>query len=126
MTVPKQDMGPQGNPCRRTTRFTVHSDSRYADTNQYGDTFGGWLLGQMDIAGGIFAAGLAKGRTATVAVDRNDVPQSRVRRRRHVARKAKGDGRKVRGVNDLRGRGPIIYTIKPSQQSYPVRLQGMV
>jgi hypothetical protein len=60
-----------------------------ADTNQYGDTFGGWLLGQMDIAGGIFAAGLAKGRTATVAVDRNDVPQSRVRRRRHVARKRK-------------------------------------
>jgi acyl-CoA thioesterase YciA len=60
-----------------------------ADTNQYGDIFGGWLLGQMDIAGGIFAASLAKGRTATVAVDRNDVPQSRVRRRRHVARKRK-------------------------------------
>ncbi|TMJ79210.1 MAG: acyl-CoA thioesterase, partial [Alphaproteobacteria bacterium] len=36
-----------------------------ADTNQYGDIFGGWLLGQMDIAGGIFAAGIAKGRTAT-------------------------------------------------------------
>ena len=29
----------------------------------------GWLLGQMDIAGGIFAAALARGRTATVAVD---------------------------------------------------------
>src|SRR5882724_4271608 len=40
-----------------------------ADTNQYGDIFGGWLLGQMDIAGGIFAACIAKGRTATVAVD---------------------------------------------------------
>ena len=40
-----------------------------ADTNQYGDIFGGWLLGQMDIAGGIFAAALARGRTATVAVD---------------------------------------------------------
>ena len=40
-----------------------------ADTNQYGDIFGGWLLGQMDIAGGIFAAGIAKGRTATVAVE---------------------------------------------------------
>jgi acyl-CoA thioesterase YciA len=40
-----------------------------ADTNQYGDIFGGWLLGQMDIAGGIFAATIAKGRTATVAVD---------------------------------------------------------
>jgi acyl-CoA thioesterase YciA len=40
-----------------------------ADTNQYGDIFGGWLLGQMDIAGGIFAAAISRGRTATVAVD---------------------------------------------------------
>src|SRR5216684_5909225 len=27
-----------------------------ADTNQNGDIFGGWLLGQMDIGGGIFAS----------------------------------------------------------------------
>ena len=40
-----------------------------ADTNQYGDIFGGWLLGQMDIAGGIFASTMAHGRTATIAVD---------------------------------------------------------
>lgn len=40
-----------------------------ADTNQYGDIFGGWLLGQMDIAGGIFAAAMTRGRTATIAVD---------------------------------------------------------
>jgi acyl-CoA thioesterase YciA len=40
-----------------------------ADTNQYGDIFGGWLLGQMDIAGGIFASTTARGRTVTVAVD---------------------------------------------------------
>ncbi|SRR5437016_531975 len=40
-----------------------------ADTNQYGDIFGGWVLGQMDIAGGIFAASMAKSRTVTVAVD---------------------------------------------------------
>ena len=33
------------------------------DTNQYGDIFGGWLLGQMDIAGGIFAAGYATSPT---------------------------------------------------------------
>ena len=39
------------------------------DTNQYGDIFGGWLLGQMDIAGGVFASQIANGRTATVAVD---------------------------------------------------------
>jgi acyl-CoA thioesterase YciA len=40
-----------------------------ADTNQYGDIFGGWLLGQMDIAGGIFASKTAGGRCATVAID---------------------------------------------------------
>jgi acyl-CoA thioesterase YciA len=40
-----------------------------ADTNPNGDIFGGWLLGQMDIAGGIFAASVAQGRTATIAVD---------------------------------------------------------
>jgi acyl-CoA thioesterase YciA len=39
------------------------------DTNQYGDIFEGWRLGQMANAGGTFAAGIAKGRTATVAVD---------------------------------------------------------
>ena len=40
-----------------------------ADTNHNGDIFGGWLLGEMDVAGGIFAHTLAKGRTVTVAVD---------------------------------------------------------
>jgi acyl-CoA thioesterase YciA len=40
-----------------------------ADTNQNGDIFGGWLLGQMDIGGGIFASKIAKSRTVTVAID---------------------------------------------------------
>ena len=40
-----------------------------ADTNQNGDIFGGWLLSQMDIAGGIFASKLAKLRTVTVAIE---------------------------------------------------------
>lgn len=40
-----------------------------ADTNQNGDIFGGWVLGQMDIAGGIFASKLAQGRTVTVAIN---------------------------------------------------------
>src|SRR5262249_24080166 len=39
-----------------------------ADTNQHGDIFGGWLLGEMDIAGGVFAHTLTEGRTGTVAV----------------------------------------------------------
>jgi len=40
-----------------------------ADTNPSGHIFGGWVLGQMDIAGGIHAAGQSGGRTVTVAVD---------------------------------------------------------
>ena len=40
-----------------------------ADVNQNGDIFGGWVLGQMDIAGGIYASKRAAGRVATVAVD---------------------------------------------------------
>src|SRR3954467_10180477 len=40
-----------------------------ADTNQNGDIFGGWLLSQMDLGGGIFASKLAQTRTVTVAID---------------------------------------------------------
>ena len=40
-----------------------------ADTNQNGDIFGGWLLSQMDIGGGIFASKIAKSRTVTVAIE---------------------------------------------------------
>ncbi|MCW9034047.1 MAG: acyl-CoA thioesterase [Rhodospirillales bacterium] len=39
-----------------------------ADTNPSGDVFGGWLMSQMDVAGGIAADKRAKGRVATVAV----------------------------------------------------------
>ena len=38
------------------------------DTNANGDIFGGWLLAQMDIAGGVAASGRAKGRTATIGI----------------------------------------------------------
>ncbi|MCB1724118.1 MAG: acyl-CoA thioesterase [Gammaproteobacteria bacterium] len=39
-----------------------------ADTNAYGDIFGGWLMSQIDIAGSIVAIRRAAGRVATVAV----------------------------------------------------------
>ena len=39
-----------------------------ADANPAGDIFGGWVLSQMDIAGGIAAGRRAQGRVATVAV----------------------------------------------------------
>jgi acyl-CoA thioesterase YciA len=40
-----------------------------ADVNSYGDIFGGWVMSQVDIAGAIPAAALARGRVATVAVN---------------------------------------------------------
>src|SRR5690606_17899243 len=39
-----------------------------SDLNGNGDVFGGWVLAQMDIAGGILAARRARGRVATVAI----------------------------------------------------------
>jgi len=36
--------------------------------NGNGDIFGGWVLSQMDIAGGSMAARVARGRVATVAI----------------------------------------------------------
>jgi acyl-CoA thioesterase YciA len=40
-----------------------------ADTNQNGDIFGGWLLSQMDIAGGIFVGKSFRLRSVTVAIE---------------------------------------------------------
>lgn len=53
---------PDGELSIRTLAFP-------ADTNPAGDIFGGWVLSQMDIAGGIMAKKKANGRTVTVAVD---------------------------------------------------------
>ena len=39
-----------------------------ANLNAGGNIFGGWLLSQMDIAGGITASDRARGRVATVAI----------------------------------------------------------
>jgi acyl-CoA thioesterase YciA len=39
-----------------------------ADANQNGDIFGGWIMAQVDVAGGTVAGKLARGRVATVAV----------------------------------------------------------
>lgn len=40
-----------------------------ADANQFGDIFGGWVMSQVDIAGGVAAMHRARGRVATVAVN---------------------------------------------------------
>ena len=40
-----------------------------ADTNGNGDIFGGWIMAQVDVAGGVLPSRIAKGRIATVAVN---------------------------------------------------------
>ena len=40
-----------------------------ADANQNGDIFGGWIMAQVDVAGGTVASRVARGRVATVAVN---------------------------------------------------------
>lgn len=56
------DEGPHGEPALRAIAMP-------ADANPSGDIFGGWLLAQMDLAGGTTAAQRAGGRVVTVAID---------------------------------------------------------
>ncbi|PKP74275.1 MAG: acyl-CoA thioesterase [Alphaproteobacteria bacterium HGW-Alphaproteobacteria-6] len=49
--------------------LTLRTLAMPRDVNVNGDIFGGWVLSQMDIAGGIVAGDRAQGRVATVAVD---------------------------------------------------------
>jgi acyl-CoA thioesterase YciA len=49
--------------------LTVRTIAMPADTNANGDIFGGWVMSQMDQAGGIAGVERAMGRVVTVAVD---------------------------------------------------------
>jgi acyl-CoA thioesterase YciA len=49
--------------------LTVRLLAMPADTNANGDIFGGWVLSQMDQAGGIAAVERAQGRVVTIAVE---------------------------------------------------------
>ena len=58
---PAIETEPRGDLCIRTLAMP-------ADTNANGDIFGGWLLSQVDLGGGVFASKIAKSRTVTVAI----------------------------------------------------------
>jgi len=55
------EMPPDADPAIRTIAMP-------ADTNPHGDIFGGWLLCQMDLAGGSVAVRRSGGRVVTVAI----------------------------------------------------------
>ena len=53
---------PSGEPAIRAMAMP-------GDANANGDIFGGWVLSQMDLAGGAVTAQVVQGRTATVAIE---------------------------------------------------------
>ena len=55
-------------PDRPRGTLAIRTLAMPADANPSGDIFGGWVLAQMDIAGGITASQRAGGRVATVAI----------------------------------------------------------
>ena len=58
-----------GDTCPPARSPVIRTIAMPADTNPAGDIFGGWLMSQMDMAAGNLAARIARGRSATVAVD---------------------------------------------------------
>ena len=58
--------GTQGPP---RTEAELRTIAMPADTNPSGDIFGGWLLSQMDLAGGTYAMTRTGGRVATVGIE---------------------------------------------------------
>jgi acyl-CoA thioesterase YciA len=57
-----------GDDGRPRGELAIRTLAMPADANPAGDIFGGWLMSQMDVAGGVTAAARARGRVATVAV----------------------------------------------------------
>ena len=62
-------MTPAAHPGEPSGTLTIRTLAMPADTNPAGDIFGGWVLSQMDIAGGIAASERSRGRCVTVAVE---------------------------------------------------------
>jgi len=58
----------KNNAGKQIGELAIRTLAMPADANPSGDIFGGWLISQMDIAGGITAGARAKGRVATIAV----------------------------------------------------------
>jgi acyl-CoA thioesterase YciA len=50
-------------------KLTIQVVAMPADTNPSGDVFGGWILSQMDLAGGVYCRRKVKGRVVAVAID---------------------------------------------------------
>ena len=69
MTETQAVHAPQNTEIEPCGDLSIRTLAMPADTNQNGDIFGGWLLSQMDVGGGIYASKIAKSRAVTVAID---------------------------------------------------------
>jgi len=54
---------------QKDRQLVIRTTTTYSDANPGGDIFGGWLLAQMDLAGGICAFGYVRNRIVTVGVE---------------------------------------------------------
>ena len=71
------EISSQGAAAAATTPLQLPDDRQLvlrvmpmpADANGNGDIFGGWIMAQVDIAGAVLPARIAKGRIVTVAVN---------------------------------------------------------
>ena len=70
-TAPQPASVPEAAPTRLPTdkELVMRVMPMPADANGNGDIFGGWIMAQVDLAGAVLPARIAKGRIATVAVN---------------------------------------------------------
>lgn len=69
MTDPKTPAPNGDERAKPRGELTIRVLAMPEATNQNGDIFGGWVLGQMDIAGDVFVSSISKSRAVTIAVD---------------------------------------------------------
>jgi acyl-CoA thioesterase YciA len=63
MSLTESNRQPQG-------LMVIRTQAMPKDANPNGDIFGGWVMCQMDIGGGLLAMEVARGRVVTVTVDK--------------------------------------------------------
>lgn len=67
--IPSPSPTPIGSTLPSTRELVLRVMPMPADTNGNGDIFGGWIMGQVDLAASVLATRISRGRVATVAVN---------------------------------------------------------
>jgi len=67
---PVKPVKPKAQSEKPEGELVLQSVAMPADTNAYGDIFGGWIVSQMDLGGAVLANQKAHNRVTTVAIER--------------------------------------------------------